>query len=996
MLNTSYFYITKNISIFKYHYSSSNFYQTWSFMFFNVKKIQFMKILKITFCLLLFTNLSYGQLSTTIDFETANSGYTPSTTSGSSNSDTFNRVSAGVNGNSTFYWVAEDISGNPYINLNQIEISGSSSFTFSIDLSYPNSEKWDSTDELLITYSIDNGDYENLIWVQHINSDAYNNPAALDLDFDSHGDVGQELSTSSFETYTTLPITLNSNSTLDIKLQFNNLTSNGEGIFIDNILITETSDNGNSAPQINNTSYSPTYPTSSDAVVISADISDTDGIASANLNWGTSSGNLTNTVVMSNTNGNTYQGSIDPQIDGTTVFYEIEATDTNASPTTTTNPEQNYSVVDPIDNSIPYSIDFTSNDPSLNSWTIQNITGSSLTWSYTNGAGVQMNAYSENCNAEDWLISPSFNLDISSGEELSYNFSQRYGSQAIEIYYSTDYSGTGDPNIANWNLIESVAAETSSGSPVNISRANVNNLQAVSGTAVYIAFKYSSTASDCSDWTLKNFSISETATWTGTTDNDYHNASNWSSNILPDENYDIIIPSDAVIGFTQNITFNSMTVASGASIISQSNATITGPITYTRTIPTTNWYLISSPVSGQDIDTFVSNSNLATGIVIPENLGFADYDNSSEEWFYYQDGTIGTGNFTTGQGHAVKLAAAGNVSFTGSFHDSNVDIALSMGFNGFNLIGNPYLSSVSVSELLNENSALLDELTIWLWDQVADAYVQKNLLEDLEIAPGQGFFVLANTPGTFTITEAMQSHSSDTFQRPSSRTEISIEISNGTHTRVANIFYIDGATTGWDNGYDSSIFEGLTNEFSIYTRAVDNGSERNLGIQSLPYDDFENMIIPVGVNAESGTSIYIDATTNNLPIGMNVYLEDKQDNSFTLLESDSSYTTTLESDQVGIGRFYLHTTTSSLSIDDLGLNKNVRIYPSSRENLHIVGVQNGPATIQLYNILGKEVLHTSFEGAGINDILLPILKNGIYVVKLATENGTINKKIIIQ
>ena len=59
-------------------------------------------------------------------------------------------------------------------------------------------------------------------------------------------------------------------------------------------------------------------------------------------------------------------------------------------------------------------------------------------------------------------------------------------------------------------------------------------------------------------------------------------------------------------------------------------------------------------------------------------------------------------------------------------------------------------------------------------------------------------------------------------------------MTDGTDTRGADIFYIEGTTTGFDNGYDSSIFEGAANEFAIYTHAVANGNGRNLGIQSLP------------------------------------------------------------------------------------------------------------------------------------------------------------------
>ena len=171
---------------------------------------------------------------------------------------------------------------------------------------------------------------------------------------------------------------------------------------------------------------------------------------------------------------------------------------------------------------------------------------------------------------------------------------------------------------------------------------------------------------------------------------------------------------------------------------------------------------------------------------------------------------------------------------------------------------------------------------------------------------------------------------------------------------------------------------------------------QDLGIQSLPPDNYENMIIPVGINAISGTEISIDASITNFPEGMNVYLEDKEDDSFTLLDGSANFTTTLASELNGIGRFYLHTTAGSLGADDLSMNNNISIYTSSRENLRIVGVQNGTATVQLYNILGKEVFRTTFEGTGMNDIQLPSLPQGMYIVNLGTVNGTINKKIIIQ
>lgn len=220
---------------------------------------------KIFFCFLLISNISYGQLVTTIDFENELDGYSPSTTTGSSNSYRilFNRANynlPSVTNQDGYYWAAEDIPSwapNPYLNLNQIDVSGATAFIFSIDMTTRHFNDWDDTDELLITYSIDGGTYQNLMWIQNTEDGSeFNTPAALDIDFDGEGDCSTEntlpalitgssssgcnVSSSNFKTFTTNSISLTSNSTLDIKLQFNGLTSQAEGIYLDNIMITQS------------------------------------------------------------------------------------------------------------------------------------------------------------------------------------------------------------------------------------------------------------------------------------------------------------------------------------------------------------------------------------------------------------------------------------------------------------------------------------------------------------------------------------------------------------------------------------------------------------------------------------------------------------------------------------------------------------------------------------------------------------------------------------
>lgn len=500
-----------------------------------------------------------------------------------------------------------------------------------------------------------------------------------------------------------------------------------------------------------------------------------------------------------------------------------------------------------------------------------------------------------------------------------------------------------------------------------------------------------------------NESRSYPNTWTGTTDTDWATASNWTEGV-PGTTHNVYIPNVTNQPTAAGaVTINKGVVKSDASLIAQS--TFSGTITSERTLGTNNWYLVSSPVSGETLEDLITNNDFDNTTGTGSNIGIGTYDNNTGNWDYLT--AASTGPVTIGAAIAVKFNNPGDISITGTISVIDEDISITDGTtNEFNLIGNPYPSFIpantnadGTNNILTINSSVLAEQTIWLWNQATSSYDQVNQATDSRfIDPLQGFFVESTSGGgTFSFTEAMQSHqSTSTFQRTTTtRPEINLSMSVGSSTRDADIFYIDGTTTGFDNGYDSSIFGGVVNELAIYTQAVANGTGRNLGIQSLPDNDYENMVIPVGIIATNGAEITIAANATNLPAGINVYLEDKDDSSFTLLDGSSNFTTTLTSDLNGIGRFYIHTSSSALSIDDVNL-ENISIYTSNNNNLRIVGVQSGNAQVKIYNILGKQVLSTSFEGTGVNDISLPNVRAGVYIIQLETENGTLNKKVIIE
>lgn len=88
-------------------------------------------------------------------------------------------------------------------------------------------------------------------------------------------------------------------------------------------------------------------------------------------------------------------------------------------------------------------------------------------------------------------------------------------------------------------------------------------------------------------------------------------------------------------------------------------------------------------------------------------------------------------------------------------------------------------------------------------------------------------------------------------------------------------------------------------------------------------------------------------------------------------------------------------TTGTLSLESLVLDNVSIIYITGNSTLSISGLIQGKSEVKLFNMLGKQVLSSSFTLNGTKDISLPSLSSGIYIVRLETELGTKSKKIIL-
>ncbi|MBE0661953.1 MAG: choice-of-anchor J domain-containing protein [Bacteroidales bacterium] len=155
---------------------------------------------------------------------------------------------------------------------------------------------------------------------------------------------------------------------------------------------------------------------------------------------------------------------------------------------------------------LPYGETF---DADLGDSYAYSVLGNTRFWNWNLGGWAQMNGFGSAETEEDWLILPGINLNNYSGEIMTFESWKRFGSDDannyLKLLYSTDYTGTGDPSAASWNELTFTqpAVEqvwTPSGDV---------DLSGISGTSVWIAFKYRYEFGNYRLWQIDNIVIQE-------------------------------------------------------------------------------------------------------------------------------------------------------------------------------------------------------------------------------------------------------------------------------------------------------------------------------------------------------------------------------------------------------------------------------------------------------------------------------------------------------
>jgi hypothetical protein len=385
-----------------------------------------------------------------------------------------------------------------------------------------------------------------------------------------------------------------------------------------------------------------------------------------------------------------------------------------------------------------------------------------------------------------------------------------------------------------------------------------------------------------------------------------------------------------------------------------------------------------------------------------------------------------------GKGYAIMMpstqasypAAPISVTFTGTVNTGTILTPLSLSANtadandDYNLIGNPYPSSIDANAFIDANLNTSGSLYFWTHvgaisvsnpgpdaqNFISDDYAVYNktggtrtsytgsALPNGKIGTGQAFMVEAVTATNVQFTNSMRNktYSNTQFFRPSTSTEavsqpdinrfwLNFKNSDGMFSQQL-IGYIDQATYAADFAYDALVAQ-TKNYLSFYSII----GESNYRIQARPaFTDTDE--VPLGYFAAvSGLfTIELDAAEGifaqqNHPI----YLEDHELNILHDL-SQSHYTFTTNSgtfDQ----RFAIRYT------PELGVNPfetsatTIQIFKRNHQ-LEVVSTQEEIAMVEVYDLLGRKI----FGKTGINASQFTIqeaFNQSVVLVRVQLKSG---------
>ena len=198
--------------------------------------------------------------------------------------------------------------------------------------------------------------------------------------------------------------------------------------------------------------------------------------------------------------------------------------------------------------------------------------------------------------------------------------------------------------------------------------------------------------------------------------------------------------------------------------------------------------------------------------------------------------------------------------------------------------------------------------------------------------------------------------------------------------------FIPQGTSHYDEQYDGPFSnEGASIEFYSYL------TTNKMAIQALPILTNSDVEIPLGYQVVvSGTyTIQIDA--EYLSQDFDIILEDRYEGTFIDLRQTSYTFTTSPTEEND--RFFLNVQyRNTLNVEAFEVAEQQTHVLFENNELKTMTNRTDFETIALYDISGKQII----QGDYAETVAIPQIANGIYIVKLTTENSIIVTKKVLK
>ena len=387
----------------------------------------------------------------------------------------------------------------------------------------------------------------------------------------------------------------------------------------------------------------------------------------------------------------------------------------------------------------------------------------------------------------------------------------------------------------------------------------------------------------------------------------------------------------------------------------------------------------------------------------------------------YSSGTpalSASSSFKVGRGYLIRSpnnwvsnpssAAAWTGTFTGVPNNGDISVAINRSTGdvyGYNAVGNPYPSPISITSFLSDNSGVIGS-TLWFWRKTngvsGSAYItysagtySSGSQSVYNIQPGQGFFVRATSSGSLQFKNSQRVGTNGSFFRNNSRTTAEGEgrlwlnlKSNAIVVGNMALGYKEGATNDLDLVYDGEYL----NDSSLALTSSLPGKELSVQHRAAPFVDTD--VVPLSFKTDVSGTYSIDFNgTDGVLDTQDIYLED------LLLGQSVDIKTTPYTFASAAGtfsdRFRIVYINNALGTDVPVFNANQVVIYKNEINDFVINSGNViMSNIKVYDVRGRLLQ----EYKNVNDSQTTInvgLVNQVLLVQITSEDGVmVTKKVI--